>query len=163
MSGIPLHLRAYCDAMDRGDHEEAARVMDQNDVDERASFDRFMREECGRPDLADRHAARLHEMDSGRDGARRTWHSISAAQRRALLTAQAHGGQFKRIGKEYRHRDRNQPYVPCHVTTLRNLCARELLAWDGGAFDPESAAVLTERGRFLLAWGPTPDPLESKP
>jgi hypothetical protein len=21
MSGIPLHLRAYCDAMDRGDHD----------------------------------------------------------------------------------------------------------------------------------------------
>jgi hypothetical protein len=31
-----------------------------------------------------------------------------------------------------------------------------LLAWDGGALDPEKAAVITERGLFVLKHGPQP-------
>jgi hypothetical protein len=34
------------------------------------------------------------------------------------------------------------------AATIRNLCARDLLAWDGGAF------AVTERGRFVLRHGP---------
>ena len=37
--------------------------------------------------------------------------------------------------------------------TVRALAAHELLAWDGGALDPERKAVVTERGRFVFAHG----------
>ena len=40
------------------------------------------------------------------------------------------------------------------VKTIRNLADRGLLAWDGGAFDPEAAAIPTERGRFVAKHGP---------
>jgi hypothetical protein len=158
VSDLAPHWYAYSDAMRRGDHEEAARVLDQNDVDEIASFVAFLRDELGRPDQAERYIQKMKEIDSGRYGARNTWRSISATQRRALLTAFAHGGRFERVGKEYRHRDRNQPRQPVRVATLRNLCSRDLFAWDGTVFDPEAVAVLTERGRFVIEHGPTTDP-----
>lgn len=39
------------------------------------------------------------------------------------------------------------------LDTVRNLAARELVAWDGTAFDPEARAVLSERGRFVVRHG----------
>jgi hypothetical protein len=44
---------------------------------------------------------------------------------------------------------------PIYARTLRNLCARNLMAWDGGAFDPEAVAVITENGRFVYQHRPT--------
>src|SRR5580658_3016903 len=88
--------------------------------------------------------AAMRDLDSGVMGARSTWHSISPAQQRALRTAledTVDGKWVRGIG--------------AGVSTIRALCARDLMAWDGGAFDPEAAAVITERGRFVLAHGPT--------
>lgn len=99
--------------------------------------------------------ARMRDLATGVTGARSVWHSISQAQRRALESAEQHGGRLDRVGIEYRHCARHQPYLPIYVRTLRPLCSRDLFAWDGGAFDPESAVVLTERGRFVLARGRT--------
>lgn len=42
---------------------------------------------------------------------------------------------------------------PIRLATLRKLAAHGLVDWDGGAFDPEAAAVLSEQGRFVLAKG----------
>lgn len=85
------------------------------------------------------------------------WHSISPAQRRALQYAAANEGRLERsfLSKRYICRDPLSPdsETPIRVRTIRNLCARDLLAWDGGAFDPEAAAVITERGLFVLKHG----------
>ena len=102
----------------------------------------------------------IDDLRLGITGARSTWHSISSAQRLALQHTADVGGKLVR-----------SPLRPCYigvrllpqpsrlirVLTIRNLCARELLAWDGGILDPESAAVITERGLFVLAHGPMPD------
>lgn len=49
-----------------------------------------------------------------------------------------------------------EPPALCRVArlaTVRNLAARGLVDWDGGAFDPERRAVISELGRFVLAKG----------
>ena len=45
--------------------------------------------------------------------------------------------------------------VVCGLPTVRALCARELLACDGTATDPERKIVLTERGAFVVKSGTT--------
>jgi hypothetical protein len=45
----------------------------------------------------------------------------------------------------------------CRLATARKLCAHELIHVNGGATDPEAEFVLTERGRFVLRWGPIND------
>lgn len=117
--------------------------------------------EAGRPDVLAQYdeAMRLNRL--GITGARATWHSISAAQRRVLTFM----GESKRrlvrsAGTRHFYDAHGEPHAVGRVTgilTVRNLCSRELLAWDGGAFEPERAAVLTERGRFVLAHGPMPN------
>lgn len=116
--------------------------------------------EKGRPDLVADLDAKMRLIANGVDGAQRTWHSISDAQRRALTHAAAVGGRLVR--SDLRPRYIGVPLLPIpekpiRVKTVRNLCARELLAWDGGAFDPEKAAVITERGLFVLKHGPLPE------
>ena len=113
---------------------------------------RVILEEAGVSQLAEFDAA-MRDVRSGVAQARNIWHSISPAQRRALTAASEHGGRLTREGREYRHRDRHQPYRPIHVAILRPLCERNLMAWDGGAFDPEGAAVITEHGLFVLKHG----------
>lgn len=81
----------------------------------------------------------MRDLDSGVSHARDIWHSISPAQRRALVEA-AEG---------------KQPKVRT-IATLRNLADRDLLAWDGGAFTPEARVVITERGLFVLRHGALP-------
>lgn len=132
--------------------EDVQAVLDQRLADERDEFVAWLREEAG-DEAAERHLVKVRDIDTGVYGARMCWQSISYAQRRALSDAHKHGGRFDRVGKQYRDRDRNQPYKPVYVSTVRSLCARELMAWDGGALDPEAAAVVTERGRFVLEHG----------
>jgi len=119
--------------------------------------------EAGRPDVLAQYdeAMRLNRL--GITGARATWHSISPAQRAALFGA-AHWG-----GRVAKRKDSPRCYgfavnggvtgtlYPIRISTIRNLCERELMAWDGGAFDPEAEAVVTERGCFVLAHGPMPN------
>jgi hypothetical protein len=132
--------------------EDIEAVLDERSAAEAASFVGYLRSE-GRPDLADKHQALVREIDTGIYGARATWHALSVAQRRTLAEAASSGGRVDRVGKDYRHKNRNQPYKPVYVATIRNLCARDLMSWDGGAFDPEAVAVVTERGRFVLKHG----------
>lgn len=135
------------------DYDPVLQAIEQDWIDRRQRVRHFLLDE-GRPDLLAEYDAKMRDLDSGVMGAQSTWHSISATQRRALTEAAEHGGKLVRVGKEYRHGARNQPYKPIYVKTVRNLCSRDLLAWDGGAFDPESAAVVTERGLFVLSHGP---------
>lgn len=129
---------------------------DRPSREDRQRFREFLIAE-GRPDILAQYDEQMRLSDLGITGARMCWHSISLAQRWALTEAAKHGGRLERIGKEYRHRDRHQPYRPIYLRTVRNLCARELLAWDGGIPDPEAAAVVTERGLFVLKHGPIED------
>ena len=46
----------------------------------------------------------------------------------------------------------------CGSQTVRALVSHTLLVWDGGVFSPEAKAVLTERGKFVLEHGRTPEP-----
>jgi hypothetical protein len=98
----------------------------------------------------------IRDIDLGISGARGTWRALSISQRRVLWEIERRGPRLERVGKEYRAiQGRHQPYVPIHVRSIRPLCQRELLAWDGGAFDPEAAVVLTERGQFIIKHGQT--------
>lgn len=132
--------------------EDTEAVLDEKSAAERAEFIEWLRREAG-DEAADRHLAKMREIDTGVYGARGCWAALSLAQRRALAEAERHGGRLDRVGKEYRHSARDQSYKPVYVATVRNLCARELMAWDGGAFMPEDAAVVSERGRFVLKHG----------
>lgn len=103
---------------------------------------------------ADQHQATLREIDLGTYGAKATWAALSAQQRRVMWLVEKHGPRLIRFKKEYIAENvRHQMHVPIYVSTIRPLCARDLLAWDGGALDPEAAIVLTERGQFMLRHG----------
>jgi hypothetical protein len=100
----------------------------------------------------------MRNLDLGITRARMLWHSISEAQRRAVVILCESGGRAVRrddgpgiISGIYTLPDSRTPL--CRVSTLRMLCRHDLLAWDGGAFDPEAAAVLTERGTFTMRHG----------
>lgn len=122
--------------------EDLEALLDEAQAKDNAEFVAWLRQEAG-DEAADRHLAKMREIDTGIYGARNAWASLSPAQRRVLTMAADHP-QVKR----------GWPHVA--IATLRNLCARDLLAWDGGAFDPEAAAVITERGRFVLRVAPQP-------
>jgi hypothetical protein len=135
--------------------EPVADVMDEKLAVEREEFRSFLADQGPRgvEALANYDRA-MRDVDTGHAGARNAWHSITPAQRRVLVTAAARDGRVQREGKEYRHaQGHHQLYRPFYVATLRPLCERGLMAWDGGAFDPEAAAVLTERGRFVVMRG----------
>lgn len=139
--------------------EEVEHVFDIKHAEDRVEFRAWLVEEAKtnpRVDL-ENWDRKMRELDLSIDRAKMVWHSISAAQRRVLVGVARHGGRLERVGKEYRaSRGRHQPYMPAYVATIRPLCSRDLMAWDGGAFDPEAAAVITERGRFVLAHGQQP-------
>lgn len=133
--------------------EDIQAVLDEVDIQERADFDHYLRHELNRPDLADRHAAFLRDLDLGIYGARQTWAALTLRQRETLkLVAGWRHPRLVRPNTSPTHYFRdgtNKPPI-CQYPTVRNLCERELLAWDGGAFEPWRAAVLTERGRFVV-------------
>lgn len=137
--------------------EDAQHVLETESAEQRDEFRAWMLKwsetNPGARVALERFDTAMRDLDSGVMGARSAWHSITQTQRRALEAAWQHGGRLDRVGIEYRHRDRHQPYVPIYVRTIRPLCSRDLFAWDGGVFDPESAVALTERGRFVIAHG----------
>lgn len=108
---------------------------------------------------------KIRDIDSGVQGARSTWHSISDTQRRVLLLLI--GGsqrQLVRAGDVYTIRGSGTSDDPAKLIrtgirrpTVRAIAARGLLEWTGGTFDPEAAAVLTEQARFVLKHG-RPEP-----
>lgn len=116
--------------------------------------------EQGRPDLVQMLDAKLREIHLGLDRAKSIWHSISIAQRRTLVLM----GEGRHLVRKSRSRTYyNAIGGPedimevARLPTVRNLAARNLVAWDGGALDPEARVVLTEHGRFVLDRG-QPDP-----
>lgn len=132
--------------------QDATRVVEHENEKERQGFEAHLLAELG-PAAVERHRIRLQDFDSGVTGARNTWGALTPQQQSTLKVVHAHGGRLERVGKAYRHRDRNQPYRPVYVPTVRSLCDRLLMKWDGLAFDPEGAAILTERGIFVVVRG----------
>lgn len=130
-------------------------LLDRTQARHRERVMEVLREE-GRADLAAEYAAKMRELDTGVLRARNVWQALSPAQRRVM--------EIMEPGRTLRRRDRlssrydayGNPHAEsnvCGVRTVRNLAARELVAWEGGAFAPEARAVLTEHGRFVLRHG----------
>jgi hypothetical protein len=132
-------------------------ILQRLEVEDAAKHERVRQVlyEAGRPDLVAELDAKMRDIRTGVAMAQSAWHSISPAQRLALQFAAHPGCNLRRVGNQYLAAAAifRRPERPIRVPTVRNLCARELLAWNGGAFDPEGAAVITERGLFTLAHG----------
>lgn len=134
-------------------------ILDALEFQRRESLERtrIMLREAGRPDLVAELDQNIRDCESGVMGAKSTWRSISPAQRRVLVLLEP-GRRLRRCGGSRTRYDAVGGNVEaegnvCGIATARNLCARELIACDGTAFDPEARFTLTERGRFVLAKG----------
>lgn len=111
---------------------------------------------AGRPDILAEFDRDMKNLDTGITGAKNCWNSISSAQRtvlrimgegRHLRRARCNPGRYDACGRSV------IPNV-CRLATARKLCGHELIHVNGGATDPEAGFVMTERGRFVLRWGP---------
>lgn len=112
-----------------------------------------------RPDLLADYDRQMKEVDSGIAGAKSCWHSISSAQR-TVLRIMGEGRYLRRAlrnPKRYDACGRGVILNVCRLATARKLCAHELIHVNGSATDPEAEFVMTERGRFVLRWGPIND------
>lgn len=113
----------------------------------------------GRPDIVAEFDRDMKNLDSGITGARNCWNSISSAQRRVLQVM----GQGRCLRRTIRNPNRFDAcgrgvvLDVCRLATARKLCAHELIHVNGGATDPEAEFVMTERGKFVLRWGPIND------
>jgi hypothetical protein len=139
--------------------EDEIFMMIERDSMEKRRRTRQVLLEHGRPDLAEELDRNLREVDNGIAGAKATWHSISAAQRRAL-TILADGYELRRASYSRTKYDgycaarkRDALGYTCPIGTVRALCARELAHVNGGALDPEKVIVVTERGKFVVKHG----------
>lgn len=143
--------------MPRPDFAGSERLMQEIERESRERTERVkgMAREAGRPELADELDERLKLIESGVTGARSTWHSISDAQRRVLILCEGGPTSLRRMGNS--RYDVVSPLgsraIGIRLATVRNLAARGLLEWTGGAFDPEASAVPTERASFVLKHG----------
>jgi len=90
--------------------------------------------EAGRLDILKEYDARMRDIELGVYGARSVWHSISTAQKRALLWMKEHGACIP-----VSHQQRR---------TIACLLRRKLVEIDTG-----DKAILTEHGRFVLNHG----------
>lgn len=118
---------------------------------------RTMLLEAGCADLLDELDRDLREIRLGITGARAAWSALTTPQRRVLLTLME--GNRRLVRQERSRHLYDAVGDPGTVTrvaglpTIRNLIARGMLTPDGGAFDPEAQAVLTERARFVVRHG----------
>lgn len=94
----------------------------------------------------------MRNLDLGITPARACWDALTGRQRRTVEALRV-GTALVRVGKSYRITPLEYLGAVCSLATARALCRRELLAPDGGAFDPKQRFVLTERGRFVLSYG----------
>ena len=110
----------------------------------------------GRPDLVAELDAKMKDIRLGIASAQGTWHALSAAQRR-ILEILAGGRWLVKASASRTFFDANgEPHALAHVCrapTVRNLMARELIAWA-----PDRKVTITERGRFVLRHGPVSSP-----
>lgn len=109
----------------------------------------IVREHGGEEALA-RHDENMKRLRLGITGAENAWHSISRAQRRTLLAMEGGRVLTRQENGRYDAIGAGDVLIQAGVRTVRALAGHELVAWDGGAFDPEAKAVLTERGSFVL-------------
>lgn len=152
----------WADTMRRiANGEPVGDVLDEKSAADRVAFRAFMQEQPGeRAALALEHWEQaMRDHDFGLTGARNSWHSISPAQRR-VLEALEPGRELVRLrcprsgyGAVATRSALGSIKRICRLPTVRNLASRGLLDWDGGALDPEARAVLSDRGRFVLAHG----------
>lgn len=135
------------------DDQEFWRQFELAQLEKQEAFRAFILEQ-GRPDILAEYDAKMKDIRSGVDGAQSCWHSISDAQRRVLvfLGDGATLRQDQENPNRYFVRHRNGITSAERRATIRNLAARELLDWTGGAFTPEASAVLSDRGRFVLKY-----------
>lgn len=86
-----------------------------------------------------------------------TWGALSQPQRRVVLLLTSRPGRLVRsAGTRHFYDFHGEPHAESRIAgllTVRNLERRELLAWDGGAFDPERRAVVTEPAHFVVKHG----------
>ncbi len=130
--------------------------IEREDLARRGRMEQILREE-GRDDLVAEFRQNMRDVDTGVTRARNLWHTLTAAQRAALVGMQRTGNaRLKRMDCSPMY-GIDGPGVPLdrpvRLATLRKLAAHDLVDWDGGAFDPEAGAVLNEQGRFVLAKG----------
>lgn len=145
--------------------EPVENVLDEKSLADEAEFRAFIAAE-GRPDILAQYDQRMKAIRLGISQAQSVWHSISDKQRSVLRAIST-----TRTGKIVRRSTKPSVYVLngkaellCRAGTIRALAAHDLLAWDGGAFDPEQAAVITERGTFTVAHGDDePNPWKRSP
>lgn len=132
--------------------EDVEYVLDLKSAADNESFRAFLLKESGPEELA-KYDARIRTIDDGTYSARMAWHSISSAQRRLLGHAEKSFAQQDCSNPNRFHVQVWGMTVRFSRATVRNLCDRGLMAWEGGAFTPEALAVITEKGRFVLAYG----------
>lgn len=127
----------------------------ERESDERTQRVRDMLRERGRPELVAELDRALKDSASEVTQARSVWHSISDAQRRALILLAAGPGDLRRVkGQGYEVvSPAGSRATGIRLATVRNLAGRGLLEWTGGAFDPEASARPTERMAFVLKHG----------
>jgi hypothetical protein len=142
------------------DGEDVTHVLDMKSADDRARFRAFlMEEEKTNPRARDALASfdqSMKDLDTGVSGAQSTWSALSQAQRAVLQEATEGDGratQDPHNPNRFTMKVRMGCVIAIRRPTIRALCERELMAWDGGAFNPEAAAVITERGRFAVTHG----------
>lgn len=133
-----------------GEEEILARLEEEG-LEQRARVKALLLEH-GRSDLAADLEGKLREVDLGLTGARSCWTALSPAQRRVMEAMSTGRRLVRSAGSRHRYDATGEPHALSHVAgtpTVRNLAARGLVAWEGGAFDPERRASLTEKGRFV--------------
>jgi hypothetical protein len=159
--GAVVMRMSWDEALDRiSKGEPVEDVLDEKSALEEQDFRAYLAGMGERGiDALRRYDARMRNLNTGITGARSAWHSISQVQRTVLLAVlKARPGRIvRRSVKPSIYTLDGQAALLCRIATLRNLCERNLLAWDGGAFDPEMAAVVTERGAFVAAHGQLPE------
>jgi hypothetical protein len=137
--------------------DDILQMLDRKDLEQQARTRSFLLE-AGRPDLAAELDAKLRDIRLGVDGAQRTWAALSPAQR-SVLEALSAGRHLRKVKwSKTRYDAYGEPHAIgnlCGIATVRNLCARDLCHVDGGMPDPEGKIIITERGRFVLKYGPT--------
>jgi hypothetical protein len=140
------------------DYSPILHRLEAEEAEQHERIRQMIREESGEAELA-RFDAKMRDVRSGVAHARMLWHSISDAQRRVLSDMErTRGHLWQNPNNPHAYFLRLEMGAVCRIgrPTVRALAARELLAWEGGAFTPEAKAVITERGLFLVKHGPTP-------
>lgn len=115
----------------------------------------------GMPEILADFDQQMKDIDSGLTTARNVWHSISPAQRTLINYLATHSVKLVREGSTSSYigveGDTKSHGRLAGLKTVRSLAARDLLAWEGGAFDPEAKATLTEKAVFVFKKAGTRD------